>query len=145
MTEEVKELGKIINTTLGFEHGVLTFVLMFDFGGSVQGFGGYGLDGTADTVIKSILRAVGVNYWEQLEGKSCWAYFDKKYGKITAIEAPDFVEHKGRFDLNNETCARGYHISEISYEICQACQEHTNKNCFVKQQADSIRKLRGIS
>jgi len=94
---------------------------------------------------RHILRAVGVNNWEQLEGKSCWAYFDKKNGKITAIEAPDFVEHKGRFDLNNETCARGYHVSEISYEICQVCQEHTNKNCFVNQQEDSIRKLRGIS
>lgn len=39
-----ERIGKINSTTLGFEHGCLSFHLMFDFGGTAQGFGGYVLD-----------------------------------------------------------------------------------------------------
>lgn len=41
----VEELGIIERVFFGREdHGILTFMLFFDFGGSAQGFGGYALD-----------------------------------------------------------------------------------------------------
>ena len=75
--------ARIESTKLGFEHGCLTCWLILDYGGSVQGFGGYGLDeptsrqgdggrkGTAygTETITRILKTVGVQFWEKLPGK----------------------------------------------------------------------------
>jgi len=74
--------ARIESTFLGVEdHGIFTFSLMLDYGGSGQGFGQYGLDswdekegrrvGTAYGVemIKAILEVVGVEKWEALEGQ----------------------------------------------------------------------------
>src|SRR5213594_3604403 len=87
------ELGRIERTMLGTEdHGIFTFMIQLDFGGTGQGFGGYALDqpkgraqnykgrhGTAfgmEAIIK-LLDAVGVESWEDLKGKEVWAYGDK--------------------------------------------------------------------
>lgn len=74
--------ARIESTFLGVEdHGIFTFNLMLDYGGSGQGFGSYGLDaweelagrrvGTAYglEMIKAVLQVVGVEKWEDLEGQ----------------------------------------------------------------------------
>jgi hypothetical protein len=77
------ENAKISGTMLGNEdHGIFTAMLYLDFGGSGQGFGGYGLDawqqeesyrrditGAGTEFIKQILYIVGVDKWEDLKGK----------------------------------------------------------------------------
>lgn len=108
---ENKELGEIEYTELGFEHGVLTFMITLDYGGTSQGFGGYVLEDTTwhlqdnyipgvtgAGAIARILKAVGVNKWEDLKGKQVWAYKDK-YDAICAIEAPKFIPHGKRFNI----------------------------------------------
>ena len=91
------ELGRITNTKLGYDHGFLNFWIMFDFGGSGQGFGGYVLGGAGtDSAIRGILDAVGVESWEELIDKPCWVYRnDRVNPEIIAIEAPADVKHKG--------------------------------------------------
>ena len=74
--------AKIAGTTLGYEgHGMLTAFIYLDYGGSQQGFGGYRLDAYdkeekkevptkyCGAWIAGILKAVGVDKWEDLEGK----------------------------------------------------------------------------
>ncbi len=74
----------IRSTMLGVEdHGIFTFNLDLDYGGSCQGFGGWTLDapkkvagefvgrfGTAEgmQLIAAVLKAVGVESWEKLPG-----------------------------------------------------------------------------
>ena len=107
-----RELGRIEEAILEIEdHGVLTFWLMFDFGGSGQGFGGYTLDawnptehkreGTAcgTDMILRILHAVGVTDWNDLEGKEMWVERDENH--IIAIEAPKYRKTGGRFDIHD--------------------------------------------
>jgi len=114
---EEKELGKVSYTKLGFEdHGILTFVIGFDFGGHGQGFGTYCLDtfknqnvcelGKRELIfkaaaiegIKRVLKAFGVNLWEELVGKTAWVERNKD-GYISTIEAPDFIKHHGKFNI----------------------------------------------
>lgn len=72
--------AKIRSVQLGFEdHGILTCWLNLDYGGSVQGFGGYGFShrprgdkdvgapDLADYLI-GILRTLEVDAWEKLPG-----------------------------------------------------------------------------
>jgi hypothetical protein len=72
--------AKITSTMLGVEdHGILTCFLYLDYGGTCQGFGGYGMDaydgkrrvGVAYGMefIAEVLRTVGVGKWEDLPGK----------------------------------------------------------------------------
>jgi hypothetical protein len=81
--------GKIHSTMLGIEdHGIMTFFVNIDFGGSGQGFGGYALDGKAGQVghsksiqaIRKILQTVDVTQWEDLKGKYVRVRKDKEYG-----------------------------------------------------------------
>src|SRR5437773_1686917 len=73
--------AKIRSVSLGFEdHGILTCWLNLDYGGSAQGFGGYGFShrpnnkhiGAADLAdyILAILTTLDVESWEKLPGKS---------------------------------------------------------------------------
>lgn len=62
------------------EHGGLTFWLFLDYGGSAQGFGGFGFgpdDGPplvfAHLALREVLRVVGARKWEDLKGKTCRA------------------------------------------------------------------------
>lgn len=118
------QLGKIERTELFSEdHGLFSFFLHFDFGGSGQGFGGYMLGQWRDTpvremdertmafqassinVLKDIMRAIGVDKWESLKGKAVWVYREKGehwMGKILGIEAPEFVKHDGAFFIGDE-------------------------------------------
>jgi len=66
-----EEIGKVTSARIGMEdHGILTFDIMFDFGGCAQGFGGYNLQcKNSHVVIKAILGAFGVMWWDQLPGR----------------------------------------------------------------------------
>jgi hypothetical protein len=74
--------AKIDRTFLGIEdHGIFTFILYLDYGGSGQGYGTHALDnfdkklearvGTAFgcEFIMQVLQTVGVYSWEELKGK----------------------------------------------------------------------------
>lgn len=94
--------AKIRSTMLGVEdHGIMTCSISLDYGGMVQGFGGYGFDephkteaepfgrrGTAYgcEFIRRVLVVVGVDCWEDLKGKHVRAVIDgglvRKIGHI---------------------------------------------------------------
>lgn len=74
--------AKITGTSLGFEdHGIMTCFVFLEWEGGGVGFGGFGLDewndkkkertgtGTGLDFIKAIMEVVGVEKWEDLEGK----------------------------------------------------------------------------
>lgn len=83
MVREIEIKNAVIEKTfLGKEdHGIFTFNLSLDYGGTGQGFGNYGLDdwneeqgkrmgcGSSIDLIKEILEIVGVYSWEDLPGK----------------------------------------------------------------------------
>jgi len=92
--------ARITSTMLGIEdHGIMSFYLYLDYGGSCQGAGGYCLDtplkdesgnfikriGTASgtDLIMEILRVVGVEKWEDLKDKHIRACAD--HGKVYKI------------------------------------------------------------
>lgn len=85
--------ARIDSTMLGYEdHGILTTFLMLDYGGSVQGFGGYSLGNTkSDSVacsyqIRRILETVGVDKWEELIDKNIRVRRSRSFnGKILEI------------------------------------------------------------
>ncbi len=105
------KVGKITRTQLGKEdHGIFTFFLHFDFGGSGQGFGGYawaeydkglkrqvGSAAGADLIV-SIINACGVANWEEIAGTTMYALYDSDhYGQtIKGIKALPF-ESGGTF------------------------------------------------
>jgi hypothetical protein len=109
--------ARIRKASLGIEdHGIMTCMLYLDYQGSAQGFGGYSLDTYDDTVkrrvgtaygmewIIRLLRAVGVDNWEDLVGQN--VRVDGDYTKIKRIghiieenwfdpdEIKDYVEPK---------------------------------------------------
>lgn len=78
--------ARIDSTMLGVEgHGILSCMIGLDYGGTHQGFGGYGMDeplkddtgkfirrqGTAFgcEFIRRVLEVVGVERWEDLKGQ----------------------------------------------------------------------------
>lgn len=74
--------AKITSTMLGREdHGIMTFLLFVEFGGCGCAIGGYALDqydpvnktrvysAKSIEIISKILDVVGVEKWEDLEGK----------------------------------------------------------------------------
>lgn len=75
---EIKN-AKIMSTYLGYEdHGVLTCSLTLTFEDGNQTFGNYRLDNNQGEAtvytgiwVQSILKAVGVRHWEELQGKYC--------------------------------------------------------------------------
>lgn len=98
-----KELGKIRSTFFGIEdHGMLTIMIDFDFGGSGQGFGGYALDisdgnkrvGTAagtDFLLR-ILKLFKVDQLKQIVGRTAYALKkgDRFSSSIVGIQLPKF-------------------------------------------------------
>lgn len=112
--------AKITGTMLGVEdHGILSFMLYLDYGGSGQGAGGYCLDtptkkpdgsfnrrvGTAAgmELIARILRVVGVEKWEDLPGQVIRVQATQN--KIRAIG--HFLKDEPKNWLNFEEFFRG--------------------------------------
>ena len=83
--------ARIKSTMLGYEdHGILTCFLNLEQNGTGQGFGGYRLDAPkgyskfTDLWVKQILKVVGVEKWESLEGKYIRVK-GKAFGSIEGI------------------------------------------------------------
>lgn len=85
-----KELGIIRNVSIEIEdHGILTFWLMFDFGSSGQGFGGYAIENELGTkAIRKIIETVGVDSWEKIPEHEMYVYREGEI--IRAIESPKY-------------------------------------------------------
>ena len=98
----IEQNGVIMATMLGFEdHGIMTAWITCDFGGSGQGFGGFGMDGPIKDAdgkhlrregvawgmefLRRVLETLEVREWEQLKGKPIRIRRDEDYGKIIAI------------------------------------------------------------
>jgi len=55
-----EKIGKIESTQLGIEnHGIMTFSLQFNFGGTGQGFGGVALDDYDEALKRRVGTAAG--------------------------------------------------------------------------------------
>lgn len=91
-----KRIAKITSTMLGFEdHGMFTAVIDVTYGGSGQGVGFLAL-GSRDTkatalsgeYIRRVLRAVGVDHWEKLKGRTVYVLTEdaKWASKVIGIE-----------------------------------------------------------
>lgn len=98
--------AKIEGTSLGVahtDHGILSFYIRLNFGGTAQGFGGWMLDNPnlkydynnrelpprlpttlASSLLLGIDRVFGVD-WENLKGLPCRAYEDADRGILTAL------------------------------------------------------------
>jgi hypothetical protein len=118
MMPQIEERNaKITSTMLGIEdHGIMTFMLHLDYGGSGQGAGGYVLDtpikkngkfshrqGVAagmDIILK-ILELLNVGKWEDLPGHYCRVR--SSHSSVDAIGHPlkdrwlNFKEHFDSF------------------------------------------------
>lgn len=83
--------AKIADTYLGIEdHGMLTFFITLDYGGVIQGFGGWRLDSLGlesklnlGNLIRDILNNLEVGSWEDLKGKPVRAKIEN--GSISEI------------------------------------------------------------
>jgi len=80
-----KQICKITSTHLGFEdHGIFTAMITVDYGGCSQSIGGFvmGVPDAPHTTpraadfIVGLLKACGVDKWEQLKGRTIFAIFD---------------------------------------------------------------------
>lgn len=79
-TNDEVRIGKITQATIGWEdHGFLTAVVSFDYGGASQSIParifGTRAQGYSDALAKfvvAVMDAVGVRAWEQVVGKTCF-------------------------------------------------------------------------
>lgn len=117
--KQLLENARIESTMLGREdHGILTFYLMLDFGGTAQGVGGYFVSEGDDLAycIKRILDVVNVSKWEELPGTyiRCEHDYEKVYA-IGNIVADDWFriadEMHARFEQRRK-------LTEPSQERC---------------------------
>lgn len=82
-----KHIARITDTMLGYEdHGIFTLSLGLDYGnGSHQGAGLKALGGEyTDKEIQGILNVCKVRKWEDLVGRTVYAYADHR--KVYALE-----------------------------------------------------------
>ena len=153
---EERELGIIRDTMLGFEEGIFTFTINFDFGIWRQNFGYYvigwnnkdretlvGSEYGAE-VIMNILEAVGAKTWEELVGKECWVSRNAE-NVIVSIEAPAYREHKGEFNIQKFTdVSRKNHLKstddifagmddKTTDKLYIVCEYYENKDCEMKE------------
>jgi hypothetical protein len=80
------ENARIESTHLGFEdHGIFSLNVAFTGPGWGQGTGHLFADKGTSDLIKPIIRAVGVEKWEDLPGKNCRIRRSSQLGRIEAI------------------------------------------------------------
>lgn len=100
-----EQLGKVGSVFFGLEdHGILSFMIHLDFGGTGQGFGGYALDGYSkekkrrigtaagtDLVLR-LLTLFGVRTLEEIKGRSVFALRESVQisAKIIGLRLPEF-------------------------------------------------------
>lgn len=93
MVQQIKN-ARVHSTFLGKEdHGIPSFNVQLDYGGSAQGFGGFDLRHYGAKPIVRILEVLGVESWERLPGTPCRARVGEGWnGKIEALG--HFIEDK---------------------------------------------------
>jgi hypothetical protein len=102
---KARELGKIDGARIFIEdHGIMTFYLFFDFGGTVQGFGGFCLCEWSEKDNRRIGTAAGmdlmmqlmdffeVDQFEKIKGKIAYVIRESHHfgAKIIGLERPKF-------------------------------------------------------
>lgn len=102
-----RELGKVESVTLLIEdHGILTLMMSINFGGEIQGFGGYALDApprdgrgypregaaAGTDYILRLLRLFQVSCLDEIEGRAVYALRERGTlnDPIIGLELPEF-------------------------------------------------------
>lgn len=125
-----KRIAKIESTFLGREdHGIFTFTLQLNYGGSGQGAGMYCLDGPSPswarevpgrdyvdrerrgsvaglTMIMAVLDACGVDSWEKLKGRTVYALFADDSWSSPVLGFAPLPTEPGRTMLFKDIVAR---------------------------------------
>ena len=110
MMPETKTIAKIIKAELGFEdHNIFGFNIDFKLDGIMhQGTGWYFLSNEhGGPLLESIMKAVGVQRWDQLVGKNVFVLHDEPRGRITGIEKLPVESVGGRFVFKEFYESRG--------------------------------------
>lgn len=104
MSEHQHTIAKIERTHLGYEdHGIFSLTLHFSYGGSGQGFGPICLGGElAASLIEAVLKAAGVDSWEQLPGRTLYAVRGEGWNGFVRGLAPLPTERGEGFLLTSE-------------------------------------------
>jgi len=98
-TELIRTIAKVERTFLGFEdHGILTAFLHVSYGtgGGGQGIGGFDLRVRGGRFLERLLKACGVDSWEQLKGRTFYALAES-YGDVVRGVEPLPTERGERF------------------------------------------------
>jgi hypothetical protein len=83
---DLKEVGRIESTYLGYEnHGSFIGQVCFDFDGTGQCIRACLDSDEVGPFVIGILRAVGVDKWEDLIGRRAIVYRDEPHGYIRAL------------------------------------------------------------
>lgn len=94
MSKYEEKIAKITSTHLGYEdHGIPTFWLHLDYGGSGQGFGGYDLRHWGIDVLFEVMKACGVDSWEKVNGRTVIALVE--HGLVRGIKPLPTEKGKG--------------------------------------------------
>jgi len=82
MGAPTEQIARVASTQLGPEdHGIFTADIRLDFGGSMQGCGGYDLrhGESCFRFINGVLRVCRVQSWEQVKGTTVYALIDENH------------------------------------------------------------------
>lgn len=94
----IEKIAKIENTMLGFEdHGIFTAFLNVRYGENThQGVGGYSLGGQHGLeFITRVIRAVGVEKWEDLKGRTIMVLFEDDSWSALPVGIKNLPTEKG--------------------------------------------------
>ena len=96
----ITKVGKLTHAFLGFEdHGIFSFNLAFDFGGTGQGTGHYNINGpVGGPLIKAILETLGAHEWKDLDGTIVYVLYaeDDWNASIVGVQALPFSPGSGK-------------------------------------------------
>lgn len=107
----IEKLGRIESTNLTIDRrGIMTINLDFNFDGRYDSFPHYSLDSRESTPLKmgmdliiSIIKACGVDSWENVKGDFVYGLFDDETGMMEGIKA---TSYKGGQFLISEWIAK---------------------------------------
>lgn len=101
-------IAKIERTHLGYEdHGIFSITVMFNYGGSSQGFGPIGF---SEEVVKAIVDSAGP--WEDLVGRTVMAIRDDGHNGLVRGIAPLPTERGEGFILGPDGKIEPYKVDQ---------------------------------
>lgn len=101
-----RKIAKITRAELGFEdHGIFSVALQFDYGGSVQGMGPWGLGkhGEFGGIIRDIITAAGVSDWSELVGRTVYVLTQDDSWSSPIVGFENLPTEKGKRIVFRET------------------------------------------